>query len=269
MGDLILKKEVKVSYDKEKFTYSFEPVNVQKMRKVTSRAFPCLLGINKDESSGKATLERFGLTEKEQIDPYYLVRDNLAEKLAYDYLKAHYKESKGVDLVLATWKKEEINYDNFSKNEKFGGMIDIAIAQPAEYRAVAEVKSKSMKDYENIKGSRGNPEEVYQGLFLSYLSKTDKCLMAYVFFTPEQEQEIKDRMADRGNVQISFKDVKIEMFKYLVSELNMPQLTQVSYQTLELFKANCTIASTYFTKSENDYLQGLAGNDVTDSDLPF
>lgn len=270
MSDFTLKKEIGVSYDKEKFVYKFENVNVQKGKKVTSRAFPSLLNKNKFESVGKTLLERFSLIEKEQIDPYYLVRGNLAEKIVYDYLLNHYKEKKGVDIILTTWKKEDIGYDNFPKNEKFGGMIDIAISQPAEYRAVVEVKSKSMKDYDLIKGNKGNEEEVLQGLFLAYLSKVDKCLMAYVFFTPEQEQQIKDTMKNGTSADIGFQEVKIQMFKHMVPDENIPTLTTVAYQNIELFKKTTTIASTYFSQSENQYLKSLVKDLVIeDEDLPF
>jgi len=267
MSDFTLKKEISVVYDKEKSTYTFGNVNVEKGKKVTSRAFPTLLGKNKYESSGKATLERFGLIEKEQIDPYWLVRGNLAEKIVYNFLLNHYKEQKGVDVKLTTWKKEEINYDNFPKNEKFGGMIDIAISQPPEYRAVVEVKSKSMKDYDLIKENKGNEEEVLQGLFLAYLSKSEKCLMAYVFFTPEQEKQIKDAMTNGTQKDIGFQEVKILMFKHLVPS-DMVSQTNFSYQCLEWFKKDTTIASNRFSQEENDYLHKLSGNAVED-ELPF
>jgi hypothetical protein len=271
MSDFTLKDGIGVSYDKEKFSFTFQNVNVQKGRKVTSRAFPCLLGKNKHESSGKTTLERFGLIEKEQIDPYWLVRGNLAEKIAYDFIKNHYKTKFGVDLALTTWKMEEIAYDNFPKNDKFGGMIDIAISQPTEYRAVVEVKSKSMKDYDSIKESKGNEEEVLQGVFLAYLSKSEKCLMVYVFFTPEQEKQIKHSMETDTKIPIDFTEVKIQVFKHMVADYNLPTLTNVAYQNLDLFKNTKTIASAYFSQEENNYLQKLSGNEIiiTDDDLPF
>ena len=261
MGDLKLKKEVGVSYDSEKFLYTFQNVDTNKMKKVFSRSFPCLLGKNKYESIGKTILERYGAIEKEQIDPYYLTRGDLAEKLVYDYLKSFYQEKLKIELTLNTWEKKDINFDNFGRNEKFGGMIDIAISKPKDFRAVVEVKSKSMKDLETIKESKGNEEEVMQGLFLSYLSKVDKCLMAYVFFTPEQEQEIK-----KGNLNFTYKDVTILMFKHMVDFPKMDTLTKVAYSTVSLFAKNISIASEYFSTSENQYLQSFVNGGL---DLPF
>jgi hypothetical protein len=267
MGGFTLKNGITVEYDSENSKFVFTNADVQKGRKITSRAFPSILGKNKWESSGKTILERYGLIEKEQIDPYYLVRGNLAEKIAYDYLKNHYKTKKNTDITLATWNKDEIHYDNFPKNEKFGGMIDIAISSPQEFRAVVEVKSKSMKDFESIKGNNGNEEEVLQGVFLTYLSQAEKCLMVYVFFTPEQEKAIKDGTGQN----IGFEDVKIMVFKHMVSDYDMPTLTTVAFQNLQLFKASRSIASIYFSKEECDYLQKLAGGEmhIIEDDLPF
>ena len=70
MSDFKLSNDIKVEYDKENYLFRFIGINADKMKKVTSRAFSCLLGQNQWESIGKVILERFNAVVKEQIDPY-------------------------------------------------------------------------------------------------------------------------------------------------------------------------------------------------------
>ena len=141
MSDFKLKTSVGVTYDKTNDSYVFSHFDETKGKKVTSRAFSCLLGDNHFESVGKTILERFKLTEYIAIDEYWGVRGDMAELLVLDFLKEMYAKQ-GIELDLRTWTKEEVSYDNFSRNPKFGGLLDIAIANPEEHRAVIEVKSK-------------------------------------------------------------------------------------------------------------------------------
>lgn len=293
MSDLKLKPDIKVEYDKENYNYRFDGINPDKMKKVTSRAFSCLLGHNQWESTGKTILERFNGVVKEDIDPYYMVRGDIAEILVKDFLKKQYKE-RNIDIELVTWDKEKVHYDNFSKNAKFGGLIDIAIAKPAKYRAVVEVKSKSIKDYGKIQKSRGNVDEVLQGKFLSVLAEVPKCLMIYVFFEPNQEQHIKEYIGAQKNIgydidsmmlakeiikslKWSYDNCKIVVFKYdLSDEKNVKEIKSemnVAYKNLVHFQKKQTIAETYFTNKENLYLKELAGVEPTldeiSEDLPF
>ncbi len=275
MSDFKLKPKIKVEYDRRKLEFKFSNWDFDSHKKLTSRAFATISGSNKWESAGKGILERFRMIEKEEIDPYYAVRGDIAEMLVYNFMKKHYKENKNIDIELATWDKEKINYDNFNNNKKFGGMIDIAIKSPERYRAVIEVKSKSIKDLELIKKNRGNKEEIMQGLFLSYLSKVDKCLMTYVFFTPAQERLIKEAIRNDKNIGYPFnskmlaKEVlnniiwtytkyDIIPFKHLVSNYEMDFLVKSGYEMLENFKATHTIAEQNFSVNEVKYLISLA-----------
>ena len=272
MGEFKLKQGVEVKYDSENKVYSFPKSDLKSHKKLTSRAFACIIGKNKWESVGKSILERFRLNKKDIIDPYYGVRGDLAELMVYDFLKAHYKKTKEVDLGLVTWDKNDISYDNFSTNKQFGGMIDIAIKTPSEYRAVVEVKSKSMKDLDKIKESKGNPEEVMQGIFLSYLSKVDKCLMIYVFFTEEQEQNIKrilrlekDKSKSReiaqkviSELRYNYEYFKIVPIRHKVSTYAMPKLTEEAYAKLESVRENSCISEEFFSINENQYLKKIA-----------
>ena len=284
MGDFVLKKGIQVEFDKENGLFHFKNTDLSYHKKLTSRAFATIIGVNKWESVGSAILERFKLVEKgEPIDPYYSVRGDLAEMLAYDFLKNHYKVSKGIDLELATWEKDAIRYDNFPKNPKFGGMIDIAIKTPEKYRAVCEVKSKSMKDLDKIKANKGNPEEVMQGVFLSYLSKVDKCLMVYVFFTPNQEKimrefvlrdksigyDIDSKMVAKdilNSTKWTFESVKIVPFKHMVSKYDMLTKTEMGYKTLSDLKKNGYLPTNYFAPNEEMYLKSLASGE---EEVPF
>jgi len=286
MGVLKLKKGITVEYDRENFIYHFYGLDTNEMKKVTSRAFSCLLGQNEWESIGKTILERFKAVQKEEIDPYYMVRGDMAELLVKDYIQDFYKK-KNINVELKTWKKEEVKYDNFSSNDKYGGLIDIAIAKPQDFRAVIEVKSKSLKDYGKINESKGNIDEVLQGKFLSFLSQVDKCLMVYVFFTPNQEKQIKEYIETQKTIgyeiqdtmiyakeiidklKFDYKNLKISIFKYDISKEKeeIKDQMKVAYNNLVHFKEKQTIAESYFTQRENLYLKDLAGHELTKEEL--
>ncbi len=275
MGTFKLKSSVEVKYDKENDSYVFGHFDETKFKKVTSRAFSCLLGDNHFESIGKTILERFKLTEYQPIDEYWGVRGDIAELIVLEFMKDTY-EKQGIELELRTWTKEEVSYDNFSRNEKFGGLLDIAISSPEEYRAVIEVKSKSMKDVDKIKKSKGNIEEVLQGKFLTYLSNVKKCLMVYVFFTPEQEQEIKKHTKEKDQdypglnfakmvitkMDLTPNSVKILPFKHIIEDnVKFTDDMNKTYDTLLNFKATKTIKSNLFNATDLALLKELTFQD--------
>ena len=293
MGDLRLKSNIKVEYDRENYIFRFMGINPSGMKKVTSRAYACLLGQNRWESIGKSILERFSGIEKEQIDPYYMVRGDMAELLVMDYLEKKYKEKK-VNIKLETWDKEKVHYDNFQSNPKFGGLIDIAISKPDKYRAVIEVKSKSLKDLDKIMSTKGNIDEVMQGQFLAKLSNVSKCLMFYVFFAPNQEQHIKEYMQTQRDVgqpydsrqlakeiidslKWSYNTCEIKAFKYDIGDektnKEIETFMNTAHKNLIHFKETKTISESYFSIKEKAYLKDLAGYKPTiediEDDLPF
>jgi len=199
----------------------------------------------------------------------------MAELLALDFLETTYKQ-KGIELDLRTWTKEEVNYDNFGSNKKFGGLLDIAIANPKEYRAVIEVKSKSIKDVDKIKKSRGNIEEVLQGKFLTYLSNVSKCLMIYVFFTPEQEQTIKDYVKENdqtypgmnfakmliAKMDLTPSNMKILVFKHTIdSKADFTADMNKAYNRLLEFQKTKTIKSNLFGANDLSLLKSLTNQD--------
>lgn len=279
MSDFKLKTSVEVTYDKENDSYVFGHFDETKFKKVTSRAFSCLLGDNHFESIGKTILERFKLLEYIAIDEYWGVRGDMAELLVIDFMEQSYKKQ-GIELDLRTWTKEEVSYDNFKKNKKFGGLLDIAIANPEEHRAVIEVKSKSLKDVDKIKGNRGNIEEVLQGKFLTYLSNVSKCLMVYVFFTPEQESTIKNYVKENtqtypgqnfakmliAKMDLTPSDMKILVFKHTIDSLtDFNDDMNKAYDTLLNFQNTKSIPSKLFGANDISLLKELTGQD----DSPF
>jgi len=278
MSSFKLKPSVKVDYDEANDSYIFGHFDESKMKKVTSRAFSCLLGSNPYESVGKTILERFRLTEYQDIDEYWSVRGDMAELLVLDFLKDNYKKQ-GIDIILRTWTKEEVSYDNFSRNEKFGGLLDIAISEPKEYRAVIEVKSKSLKDVDKIKTKQGNIEEVLQGKFLTYLSNVKKCLMVYVFFTPKQEQTIKDYIKEKNEgdnkyttrnfaqmlilkMDLSPSDMKILVFKHMITlPTEFASSMNLTHDILLDFQKTKTIPSQLFSANDLSELKNLTNQD--------
>ena len=293
MGNMKLKNGIKVSKNVQG-DYVFEKLLNANNKKITSRAFACLLGKNTFESAGKTILERCNMVEKETIDPYYTVRGAIGELLVKDYLIEMYLKYKKIKLQILSWNPKEVNYDNFPKNPDFGGLLDLAIPAPAEERAVIEVKSKSLKDFAFIDGKKGVEEEVLQGKFLSTLSKTETCHMAYIFFDEQQETLLKNYVKDLINLgnnvnNINAKDVikalnwryelfKIKVYKHAVDFNEINELMQESNRVLRESIQSGLISSENFTISEINYLddlvygvgvrpQGIANDDT--SDLPF
>jgi hypothetical protein len=295
MGNMKLKNGIKVSKNVQG-DYIFEQLINANNKKITSRAFACLLGKNTFESAGKTILERCNMVEKETIDPYYTVRGAIGEHLIEDYFIDVYKKYKKMEIKVLSWDAKSVNFDNFAKNPMFGGLLDRAISEPKEERAVIEVKSKSLKDYAFIDGKKGVEEEVLQGKFLSALSKTETCHMAYIFFDEQQETLLKNYVKDLINLgdnvnNINAKDVikalnwryelfKIKVYKHVVDFKEIDELMQESNRVLRESIQSGVITSEMFTVSEINYLDDLVygdgvrpvnvlNNDKDNSDLPF
>jgi hypothetical protein len=276
---MILKDGIKVEYDDILSSYAFD-FKTAKVKKVTSRAFPQLLDKNKWQSIGWAVLDRCGFLAKEEIDPFYLVRGNVAELIVDKYLNTVYKE-KGIDIQTKRFTVQEVDYDMFPKNKRFGRVVDIGIAKPLDKRAVVEVKSKNMKNYNMIAVDKNVPEEeVLQGKFLARLSQTEKLLMAYVFFTDSQEAVIKKRMAvaDDGYEQALavqlYGDVKIKMIPCEINNEEMDGLMEDAWEKLDRLVDLGAIPAEYFNSDEIRYLNTFLPEKpksplVSEDDLPF
>ena len=257
-------KDKRIKYDNG--YYIFEPIKYHK--KVTSTTFPGLIGKNKWQSKGVTILERSNLLVKEDIDQYYTLRGNIAERFVMAYL---YDLELGYELV--TWNAEEVKYDNFKHNQKFGGLIDIAIARPTDKRAVVEVKSKGMDSYKRVMAERGNVEEVLQGKFLSQMANVNKLIMAYVFFPPERESELAHafgreivegiKISDKQITDFiekhrwSYKVVTIELMEFEVEDLT--EEMEHAHKELEQFRETAKIPEKYFRAEDRAYLDELCG----------
>ncbi|MCK9319546.1 hypothetical protein, partial [Methanoculleus sp.] len=187
-----LKDGINFEFDSETRNYKFDFSNA-KVKKVTSRAFPILLGKNQYNSIGYGVLERCGFIDFEPIEKWYTVRGAIAEQFAYDYILETYTKH-GIDIKMKAMSPKMFKgYDAFPNNEKFGGVPDIGISEPQDQRAVIEVKSKNIKKYDELIEKTIYPlEEVLQGKQLACLSKVNKLLMVWVFFTDKQENLIKE-----------------------------------------------------------------------------
>lgn len=235
---------------KENDNYVFDFSNIGTPKKITSRVFPMLLGKNMYNSPGYAVLDRARMISFTDIDSWYKFRGELAEKLAYDYIKAYYKSVENVDVDLKSFNVEDFKgYDMFDMsygsrgNETFGGVPDIAISKPREHRAIIEVKSKNISRYENIVVEKQIPEEeLLQARLLGYLSRVDKVIMAYVFLTNEQEENIKSLLKENPGANVddyikdnnlTFKDFEIRIALRNVEREEMHILTRQAQNELE------------------------------------
>lgn len=174
-----------------------------KNKKITATSFYGLIGGNKFKPKGDYLLSVLGLL-KEPFDEFYSKRGEIAERVLNKWLVERGYTTK-------TWNKFDIKFDNFPNHSQLGGMIDIAITSP--FRCVVECKSKNIGDTEKIKRFP-NLEQEYQGLFYGYMSKCKKVKIIYVFFTDEQEQNI------RNNIKI---DESVENFEFYEKDLEVDE----------------------------------------------
>ena len=287
-----LKEHIEVSYDKDSRAYVFDFSQAKKVGKVTSRMFPILIGKNGFNGIGYGVLDRCGFLDSEPFDTYYTVRGAIGEYFVHEYVKEMYGK-RGVEIETKTF-ESMISYDGgktfygndlFKKNERFGGVVDIAIAKPVEARAVIEVKSKSAKDIEKIVTNGNYPdEEVLQGMQLACLSKVDKLLMAYIFFSEIQEKNLKALMPTIENVnnfdieelvkglRWTAKDFDIHIKKFTVNLDEVQNDMDKAYENLHRNIKLGSIHELHFTNNEIAYLDNLirqkTGQPI-EEDTPF
>lgn len=287
-----LKKGIEARYDEDNKEFIFSPFDISKIKKVTSRMFPILINKSQWNGLGSAVLDRLGLLEFEPIDIYYTYRGAIGEILAKAFIERMYKDKLGVDIETVSFTPETVGYDNFKNNLKFGGVIDIAIKSPQEYRAVIEVKSKSLKDHEKIVVNKEVPEEeLYQGLMLAHLSKVDKLLMVYVFFDENQEKNLRSYVYATQNdspkpkteeiiegLNFTIDNVMIRPIKFDVNHEQVQRNMETAYENLHrIAKQHGVISKIHFKQEEINYLYSVVPLDdlkselanVSDEDIPF
>ncbi len=279
-----LKEHIEVRYDGDNKVYVFDFSQAKKIGKVTSRMFPILLGRSDWNGIGSGVLDRCGFLEFEKIDPYYTVRGAVGEYLVKKYIEESYAK-KNLSIVLKSFTPASSGYDNFKKNERFGGVLDLAISSPEELRAVIEVKSKSMKDYLKIAENGNYPkEEVMQGEQLATLSLVDKLLMAYIFFNEVQEQNLRNSMATIDNVEnfnveelvkgLSWqpKDFTFHIKKIQVNREEVQKEMDKAYETLHRIIKLGSIHEMHFTNKEQEALDShikFKNGEPMEEDTPF
>lgn len=199
-------------------------------KKIYSRNFPSLIGKDERTSAGREALSVLNLLEKEQIDPFYTYRGDVAEHFVAESVRDFFEKKYGKDnveiIVFANTQftyGDQWNYDKETGkgNKDFGGRMDIGIKvteKDGTKRAfIIEVKSKSMKDYDKIAVKKEYPEsETYQGIYLANMGNQSQVTMFWVFFTEQQEEELKSKVKEwqdnqgKKEVELSFgyKDVK-------------------------------------------------------------
>lgn len=279
-----LKNESKVSYDEKSGSYVFDFDKRVKVGKVTSRMFPILLGKNKFQSIGWGILDRCKMVEKEEIDPYYMVRGAIGEIMVEKYIQKTYKEYGIKDIETKLFDVVSQGYDMFKRNDKFGGVVDIGISKPENARSVIEVKSKDTSKYDYYKKSIKTggidslpEEEVYQGRQLAVLSKVDKLIMAYVFFKKKVENDIKDAMEKTSDPEEIIKELDLDYFNfdYLLVKENVDRDKVLhdmmkAHSKLQTISESGRIHKSMFLPEETTYLDSLCGRSgVTEDDLPF
>lgn len=229
MSRFEIKKDVKLHNDNDYIWVNEAPSMFRK--KIPSRSFAALLGLDEWNSIGKQLLELLNLLEKdsEPFNTYYTLRGDVAETYVSQLLEEQFKRQfpdKDIEIILFNEKNfpymDQFNYDRKTGkgNKVFSGRMDVAIKVREKngklFKAyIVEVKSKShttyedvilidekgreftqkqfkKSDYELIAVEKKYPKtELYQGIFLATLGTLDKIDMIWVFFTDEQEKEMQ------------------------------------------------------------------------------
>ena len=152
-----------------------------KYKKITGTNIADLMGINKWKTQGDCLLNMFGII-KEDFDEYYTKRGALAEKIALKSL-----QKRGLNCT--TYNAREIGWDNFKDNKyNLGGVIDIELI---DNKTLYEIKSKSMKDYEEIL-KNGNAVQEQQAIHYGFLRKYKSVSIIWIFFDEQTEYEIRN-----------------------------------------------------------------------------
>lgn len=206
----MLKPSAKIlKHDENNIYFNF---NDFKINKIASRVVPMLLNKNKFNSIGYGVLQNLRMLEKESIDPYYMIRGEVAEYFTKLYMIKEIRKG-GVEPTIKSYTPQGENFDMFVYKDEtcpksykfFSGVIDLEITEPQHI--VIEVKSKDIEKYQDFKNHKdlkpGDPsfqkrswyyseEEVMQGKTLTVLKGSKLLFMIYVFPKKHVEQFIKN-----------------------------------------------------------------------------
>lgn len=266
-------EQIKMTYQDNVFTFD---IDTNKHKKITSRRYPELINKNPFTSVGKSLLDMFYQVESEAFDDWYTLRGAVAEHLAELYINEMFKaDGKAIKTIHFSPQQYAPSLDQFPKNEFLGGVIDIAIAEPKDERAIVECKAKSISKLQEIENERPI-EEVLQGELLCMLALCIQFYMAYVFFTKEQEEKIKklaDAIKSSGDtisnatytklpkilekLKIGLKDVEIRVYKYFLNEdMAMARVNEAVSKVVK-FQKTKQISAIDFTLAETRYLENV------------
>lgn len=182
----------------------FEENDNIKNKRITGTTIADLMGINKWKTKGDCLLNMFGIIV-EPFDEYYTKRGALAEKLALKSL-----EKRGHKCTI--YNAQEIGWNNFPNNKNnLGGVIDIELI---EENTLYEIKSKSMKDYEEI-FKNGNIVQEHQAIHYGLLRDYDKVHIMWIFFDEQTEYEIKNNLpiTTFKNLKMFEKELIVDKYK--------------------------------------------------------
>lgn len=190
-------------------------ITPQTKKKMTGHTFVELCGFSAFKKKGDTVLSMLG-AYKEQVDPKWLKRGDVAELIARNY----YSKRLGKSIV---WyddqAKKDNHFDFFQDYLQCGGIPDIEI--PDEDLLI-EVKSKSLNKYNYIMQHLPK-EEIYQGLYYAYLRHFPSAVLFWVFFDEESETAIFNDQKPK-----TLNNVKIHLQSYQVNNDEMKGLIKDS-----------------------------------------
>ena len=181
-------------------------VTTSNKKKITGHSFVALANLDQYNKRGDAVLQLLGYY-KSNVDPKFLKRGNMGEKMIEFILKKKNEEYKSY----SEEDKRKNKWDFFPEYRQCGGIPDFEIPKKS---TMIEVKSKSLNKYDEIKKEIPSAE-LWQGLYYGYLRMYDTLQMAYVFFDAESENLLfndkKPKTLD--NCKVMFKKYNINDFK--------------------------------------------------------
>lgn len=180
-------------------------VTSETKNKMSGHTFVGLAGLDKWNKRGDVLLNILGYYKK-PFEKKYSYRGDMAERMIKFILDKQGKKYKYYDDKV----KKEYNYDIFPEYKFCGGIPDFEIQTES---TIIEVKSKSLAKYDETMKNIPQ-EELYQGLYYTYLRKHKTLKMAYVFFDEETESLLFEGKTPKtlDNCKVSF--VKYDLDPY-------------------------------------------------------
>jgi len=155
---------------------------------ISSHTLVDLVGLNKYASVGKTLLTMFGLAERQSIPLYQSVKGQIVEEFATQYLNEVYGGRYNIEsFTLEQFK----NFNQFQDQLPFSGALDKLIH--GDIKLPVEIKSKEMREYENIAVRRNYPkDQIIQGANQAFMYGAEKFMMLYGFLKPEISEILKN-----------------------------------------------------------------------------